>query len=133
MSPIRAERQHLYGTDWKAFSDEIRFTRAKRMCECRGECGTRHIGGLKAGRCASIHGTDVTYHADDKPPRTVRIILTVAHLCHDERCRRRRHVKAMCQRCHLRYDAKHHARNAAVTRDRKRGQLRIELGEPARV
>jgi hypothetical protein len=30
-----------------------------------------------------------------------------------ERCR------ALCQRCHLKWDAKHHARNAAMTRKKR--------------
>jgi hypothetical protein len=36
----------------------------------------------------------------------------------------------MCQRCHLRYDAEHHAHNAAITRREKRieqGQAELSL------
>ncbi len=128
MSPIRKERAHLYGKDWREFSDSIRFDRAQSRCECRGQCGTRHHGGIREGRCGSMHSTTVEYHADGKPTRRVKIVLTVAHLCHDESCRKRRHVKAMCQRCHLRYDAHHHAQNASATRDAKRGQQRLEFG-----
>lgn len=108
MSPIRVGRAALYGKDWKAFSESIRFGRAKGRCECRGECGATHETGRRAsGRCPRRHGQII-------PGKTSRVVLTVAHLCHDETCRE--HVKAMCQRCHLTYDAKHHARNAAVTR-----------------
>jgi hypothetical protein len=32
-------------------------------------------------------------------------------------------LRAMCQRCHLTYDARLHARHARITRARKRGQL----------
>ncbi len=121
MSPIRKERAALYGRDWSMFSDRIRFTRARGRCECRGECGHRHETRRKcAGRCPGRHG--------DILLRGGKLVLTVAHLCHDESCRDESHVRAMCQRCHLRYDAYHHARNASATRDRKYGQERLALG-----
>ena len=33
-----------------------------------------------------------------------RVVLTVAHLCQDSTCDDEAHLKAMCNRCHLRYD-----------------------------
>lgn len=48
--------------------------------------------------------------------RIMRIVLTIAHLDHvPENCGRigdRANLRAWCQRCHLRYDAKHHAQTA---------------------
>ena len=59
-----------------------------------------------------------------------RIVLTVAHLCQCEPlCAIAEHVKAMCQRCHLRIDVELHVKHAASTRMRKKekaGQSRIE-------
>lgn len=40
--PIRPENRDRYPADWKQISDRIRFERARRMCECRGECGRDH-------------------------------------------------------------------------------------------
>lgn len=39
--------------------------------------------------------------------------LTVAHLDHDKRNNRLKNLRALCQRCHLRYDIKRHVRNRA--------------------
>jgi hypothetical protein len=58
--------------------------------------------------------------------------LTVAHLnaiggpcaC-DPLCAIEDHVKAMCNRCHLRYDVVLHVRNAAATRRRKLNNLEL--------
>ena len=54
---------------------------------------------------------------DDDGNRWIVIVLTVAHLdeggpldCPDDR------LAALCQRCHLRLDAKMHGRNAAATK-----------------
>lgn len=56
----------------------------------------------------------------------LKIILTVAHLNHDESDCRDENLAHLCQRHHLRLDAKHHARNAARTRRMKGGQLDLE-------
>lgn len=45
-----------------------------------------------------------------------KIVLTVAHLNHTPEDCRDENLKAMCQRCHLRYDHDHHQRNAYETR-----------------
>lgn len=44
------------------------------------------------------------------------VVLTVAHLNHTPEDCRPENLKAMCQRCHLRYDHDHHQRNARETR-----------------
>ncbi|MGQ9677104.1 MAG: hypothetical protein ACUVX1_15695 [Chloroflexota bacterium] len=50
----------------------------------------------------------------------VHIILTVAHLNHDVTDLDPANLRALCQRCHLRWDVEQHQRNAARTRARKR-------------
>jgi hypothetical protein len=47
------------------------------------------------------------------------VVLTIAHLNHVPEDCAEDNLRAWCQRCHLTYDAKHHAKTAAVTR-RKR-------------
>ena len=103
--PIRPENRARYGTDWPAFSESIRFTRAAGRCECEGECGR----GTHTGRCPNRHdqaayGTGST------------VVLTVAHLCHTPECRE--HVKAMCQD-----DRDHHAETRATTRATEQAAL----------
>jgi hypothetical protein len=47
------------------------------------------------------------------------VMLTVAHLNHTPADCRDENLKAMCQRCHLRYDVEHHQKNASATRRRR--------------
>ncbi|RYC29091.1 hypothetical protein D3273_25790 [Lichenibacterium minor] len=104
--PVRPDRRALYPKDWKAVSLSIR-ERAGWRCEgspdiypdCRAANGMPH----------SVTGS--------------RVVLTVAHLDHDETSSDPSNLRAMCQRCHLTYDARHHAANAAATHRRKAPQL----------
>lgn len=103
-----------YPVSWEEFSTEIRFKRAGGQCECSGECGLhdgRDLFFTQAKRCEERHGFPAKW-------ATGQIVLTVAHLnradgpckC-DPRCAVAEHVKAMCQRCHLRYDIERHVAN----------------------
>lgn len=103
--PIRPENRERYPKDWRQISERIRFERALGRCECAGECGLNHDG-----RCAARHG-------EPHPITESIVVLTTAHLddpspenCADE------NLKAMCQRCHLRFDAAIHKANAQRTR-----------------
>lgn len=98
-----------YPHHWEMFSAYIRHVVAGDQCQCMGECGLHrtHPG---PRRCE-----EVNY----QPARWARgrVILTVAHLCTcDPLCTVESHVKAMCQRCHLRTDTVIHAQHAAETR-----------------
>jgi len=55
------------------------------------------------------------------------VVLTVAHLDHNPANCDPENLRAMCQRCHLAYDAEHHRRNAARTRAVKRAGDTIPL------
>lgn len=91
--PIRPENKARYPKDWKVISLRIRNERAKGLCECEGECGIDH-----GGRC---NERNHTHHSETGS----RVVLTVAHLDHiPENCGDD-NLKAMCQRCHNRYDA----------------------------
>jgi len=59
---------------------------------------------------------------DDDGNHWIVIVLTMAHLDHDIQNNAPENLKALCQRCHIRHDARHHAKNAKATRDRKCGQ-----------
>jgi hypothetical protein len=87
----------LYPANWEAFSLDIRVRRAMHRCECTGECG-QHRG----QRCTEINKQKARWHVG-------RVILTVAHLCNCYPiCATADHVKAMCQKCHLRTDLDRH-------------------------
>jgi 5-methylcytosine-specific restriction endonuclease McrA len=93
--PIRPENRARYPTDWPAISRRIRFERAGNRCEMEG-CGAEN------GQPHPLTGS--------------KVVLTVAHLNHDPSNCSDDNLKALCQRCHLRYDAKLHAMNASRTR-----------------
>jgi hypothetical protein len=53
------------------------------------------------------------------------VVLTIAHLDHDTTNNEDSNLAALCQRCHLTYDAKLHAENSRWTREAKSGQLNL--------
>ena len=128
MSPISKEQAARYPTGWKGISDSIRFGRAEGRCECAGECGL-HKTNPGPRRCAERHGQPATWAKG-------KVILTVAHLngpggpcvC-DPPCARADHLKAICQRCHLRYDHQLHQANAKRTRARKKREAHAKAGQ----
>lgn len=106
MMPIRPELRARYPDDWKEIRSRI-VGRAGNRCECEGECGLHH-----GRRCCERNG-ERAYFAKG------RIVLTVAHLDHTPENCDPSNLRAMCQRCHLRYDADHHQETAAQTRRAK--------------
>jgi 5-methylcytosine-specific restriction endonuclease McrA len=101
--PIRPENRARYPKDWKAIADAIR-ARAGQRCEgsptypdCRADNGKAH------------------------PVTGSLVVLTVAHLDHTPENCSDENLKAMCQRCHLTYDAEHHKRTAYATRKKAMG------------
>ena len=56
------------------------------------------------------------------------VILTVAHLNHDRTNNWPGNLRLLCQRCHLAWDHKHHMKNAALTRRRKKRNLELFEG-----
>ncbi|MGH3222568.1 MAG: hypothetical protein ACRDPY_28380 [Streptosporangiaceae bacterium] len=104
MSPVRPADRDRYPADWPQISAAIRFGRAAGQCECGGECGTGH-----AGRCQARHG-------QAHPVTGSVVVLTTAHLDRVPEHSDEGNLRAMCQRCHLAYDAAQHAASAARTR-----------------
>ena len=109
--PIRAERMKLYpggGThskEWKAFRASL-IDRAGNCCEgtpqypdCRAENGKPH------------------------PLTGSKVVLSIAHMDHDESHADPQRCRALCQRCHLSWDAPYHAKNSAKTRRSKSPQI----------
>ncbi len=110
--------------------------RANNTCECDG-CNFKHLEQVWA---VKKNGKTVGWFRDfddakkqpkttelkkDKKtgrlvsvpnPKKVRVILTIAHLDHDERNHNvsDERLKAMCQLCHLRYDAKEKYKRSLV-------------------
>lgn len=91
--PIRPENRERYPKNWKEISLRIRNERAKGRCEfCK-----------------------IAYNGEPHPVTGSKVILTVAHLNHTPEDCRDENLAAMCQRCHLTYDAEIHKKNRAET------------------
>jgi hypothetical protein len=132
--PIRASERARYPADWKTISLAIR-KRAGQRCECVGLCGE----GEHDGRCNAPNGEVIirlergiwrshehtgacmVERCDSWGGRSVLVILTVAHLNHAPEDCRPENLRALCQRCHLRYDRPHHGATARATRAARRG------------
>lgn len=110
--PIRPENKDRYPANWSEISNHIRFDRADGVCEfCR-----------------------IAVHGKPHPVTGSIVVLTTAHLdpapenCSDE------NLAAMCQRCHLIFDAAVHKANRFETlhnrkalRDLFQGELDLAL------
>jgi hypothetical protein len=118
VSPIKPENKARYPKDWKLISLAIR-ERSGGRCECEGECGlhAKRVSG-DVRRCAEKNGLKARYAKG-------KVVLTVAHLDHTPENCDPSNLKAMCQRCHLRYDIAHHAKTRRKTRDAMTGQLSL--------
>ena len=77
-----------------------------------GECGL-HRTNPGPRRCEERNGQPAKWAKG-------KVALTVAHLDHDPSNNAESNLRALCQRCHLRYDTAHHQRNAAQTRRAKK-------------
>lgn len=89
-------KRELYPANWRAISLAIR-ERAGWRCEF----------------CGAAQG-------EPHPETGSRVVLTVAHLDHNPQNCAPDNLRALCQCCHLRYDAAEHARHAAETRRQRR-------------
>ena len=110
--PIRPENKHLYPKNWKEIRQQI-LERANNCCEF---CGVQNYS-------LRYRGTDID--GMELPP--TKIILTIAHLDHNPENCDPNNLRALCQRCHNRYDAKHRAETRARTKALKDKTLFLEF------
>lgn len=89
--PIRPSERAKYPPNWRAISLRIRAREGNRCKWCGAQNGEPH------------------------PVTGSRVVLTVAHLNHDATDCADANLAALCQRCHLTYDAKEHAKHARET------------------
>lgn len=137
--PIKAENRARYPKDWPAIRAAI-LERAGHKCETcaapdrtRIARGTGHDAGTYMLDSADVFCATTgkhlgqCRHSDYDVLRMVDIVLTVAHLDHTPENCESENLKALCQRCHLAYDAEHHKATAKATRRARLGNLELEL------
>jgi hypothetical protein len=135
--PIRPENRDRYPADWPDISRRIR-ERAGNRCE---ECGVENhaLGGRLANGGFMIalprgeRGLRLEWPVEGEWAwcsngarrewlRIIRIVLTTAHLDHQPENCADENLRALCQRCHNRYDAKH---RVAGIRARRRARSAV--------
>lgn len=137
--PIRADLRHHYGREWRTVVRPRILARAKDRCEnCRKRNHWRVITRTEPGEamywCAlgSAVWRDETGEKLNRaqtreifglPLRTIRVVLTVAHLNHDPADNRDENLRALCQWCHLHHDQAHHKDTRSARKDRARPLL----------
>ena len=105
--PIKPENRARYPGNWKAIVAAIR-ERSGDRCE----------GSPMWPDCRAVNG-------QQHPETGSRVVLTTAHLDHvPENCAPK-NLRHWCQRCHLVYDAKHHAQTSAATRRERANTLEL--------
>jgi hypothetical protein len=109
--PIRPENRRRYPMNWREIVALVRL-RSKDYCEgspiypdCRAANGKPH------------------------PVTGSTVVLTTAHLDHTPENIDLASLRHWCQRCHLTYDADHHAQTAYATR--REGRAAGDLFEPS--
>jgi hypothetical protein len=103
--PIARELRPLYGPDWRAISQRIRFDRAGGRCE----------------RCGRVQGEMVP---GCRPGRVTVIVLACCHVDHDPANNDDANLAAWCQRHHLKHDLPHHLETR-----RRNFRARLAIGD----
>jgi 5-methylcytosine-specific restriction endonuclease McrA len=141
--PIKPENAGRYPADWKKVREAI-LARAGCSCEnCKAPNRQKIVRGQGAdldlywhgGRafCADT-GADKGERAREafEQAKELEVVLTIAHLDHvPENCSHE-NLRAWCQRCHLRYDAAHHAKSSKATREAKAALKKAEEANAAK-
>ena len=107
MSPCDYKK---YPSDWKKIREAI-MERCKGFCEYENLEWNPHKGIYEIFKCWSLHGALIPWNKNGS-----RVVITIAHLNHDATDNRRMNLRALCQKHHNQWDAKHRAEN----RKRKR-------------
>jgi len=127
--PIRPENKDRYPDDWKEIRAKI-LERANHCCEF---CGVKNyaVGYWEGEKFVEYKDpesfeADVAALVDGK--NVIKIVLTIAHLDHTPENCNPANLKAICQRCHNRYDAPMRAAGRVTRRKEemeKNGQTRL--------
>ena len=109
--PIKTENRHRYPPNGRA----IRAAILERATPCCEWCSVpNHTWRNNAtGQWTEDPGRAEAWRLDGD--RVTRIVLTIAHLDHTPEHNAPANLRALCQRCHNRYDAPHRRQTARQT------------------
>lgn len=144
--PIRKNLQHHYGPEWRAVTRPRILARAGNCCERCGKPNHESVATASgknyhdnywmvwthAARFEDLNIEPVFFNETGEPSglirsdaayRTIRVVLTVAHLNHVPGDDRDENLAALCQWCHLIHDLTHHRESRADRKDAARPLL----------
>lgn len=144
--PIKPENKKLYPENWREISESVKESQGHRCAFCgipdkmivfRGWYHTESNERIEVyqdsfGNIYNAANSDFLeqdYFAEISPKsgnplqKAIKIVLTTAHLDHDPTNNAPENLKALCQRCHNRYDAKHRAETRKKTKNNKQIEL----------
>ena len=107
--PIKPENKGRYPKNWKEIREQM-LERAGNRCEF---CGVENH----------------TYRLNEKTGKMAYIVLTIAHMNEVIEDVRPENLRALCQRCHNRYDVEHRKQTRAMTRAAKDKSLTFDFGD----
>jgi len=129
--PVDYKRYHPH---WFFISWMIRFKRANNKCE---KCGVKNYSFIRrtVDSWSYVPDSDIMdFHDEGWTNRDIAkeigctyVVLTVAHLDHDITNNHFSNLEALCQKCHLNHDQKHHVNNRKYGRDYKLSQLTLKF------
>ena len=127
-------RRELYPPDWESISRRVRDEAGNRCEWCGVANGARGARDQRKGEWFDEDDSDGMNSSEGEwlfggYPKIIRIVLTVAHIDHDQTNGTRQNLAALCQRCHLNHDREQHMVNAAKTRARKRDEAIAATGQ----
>ncbi|MFC7514581.1 hypothetical protein ACFQUU_06155 [Herbaspirillum sp. GCM10030257] len=136
--PIKPENKGRYPANWKAIRAAI-LARAGNACEgCGVPNRSRIVRGVGESADTFMDMDGYVFDADngvqlgrvchfdyEGTGKWIDVVLTIAHLDHTPENCNPANLRAWCQRCHLRYDAEHHAKNSRATRRAKQNNLEL--------
>jgi hypothetical protein len=132
--PISKANRGRYPKDWKSIVAQVR-ERSGHRCEgspafpdCRvpnGAVGYRYDDRwIQLGDSPEDAGLAVdAAYADGF--NVIRIVLTIGHLDHTPEHCELANLRHWCQRCHLTYDAAHHAETRAATKRKQANTMEL--------
>lgn len=93
-----------YPDNWKTEIRPAILERAEDHCEW---CGVRNHSIIQRSTGNAAWCREASSHRPASPgwAKTILVVLTIAHLDHDLGNSDHANLAALCQRCHLRYDA----------------------------
>jgi hypothetical protein len=119
-----------YPPNWKSEIRPAILKRADNECVCCGLINRQTVYSVKVfgrrvwisnlGDALRLANVDRLY-GNEKYIKSVKVVLTVAHLDHDETNQNISldRLKAMCQQCHLKYDAIEKSRRKRVAQSHR--------------